>query len=343
MPGSKILFVSFDGLIGDIAWQATREGHEVKLWIKDEEERGIAEGFAAKCDDWRKEVDWADVVVFDDVLGMGAWALELRKAGKPVVGGSPYSDKLEDDRAFGQNELKAAGVSIIPQENFTSFDDAIEYVRKNPNRYVIKPSGEAQNYKRLLFVGEEEDGRDVIEVLEDYKRAWSKKIKEFQLQRRIMGVEVATGALLQRQGVRDPDLRELRAQEAVPRRHRPRDRRDGHRHVLERAQQDLQRHAQEDGAEAARGALRRLHRRQLHRQQQRHLPARVHVALRLPDDQHPAGGPRHADRGAPASSWPRARSAACAPAAASRSACGSWCRRSPSRTSRPSRAARRTR
>ena len=64
MPGSKILFVSFDGLIGDIAWQATREGHEVKLWIKDEEERGIAEGFAAKCDDWRKEVDWADVVVF---------------------------------------------------------------------------------------------------------------------------------------------------------------------------------------------------------------------------------------------------------------------------------------
>jgi len=193
MPGSKILFVSFDGLIGDIAWQATREGQEVKLWIKDEEERGIAEGFAAKCDDWRKEVDWADVVVFDDVLGMGAWANDLRKAGKPVVGGSPYSDKLEDDRAFGQNELKAAGVSIIPQENFTSFDDAIEYVRKNPNRYVIKPSGEAQNYKRLLFVGEEEDGRDVVEVLEDYKRAWSKKIKEFQLQRRIMGVEVATG------------------------------------------------------------------------------------------------------------------------------------------------------
>ena len=34
----------------------------------------------------------------------------------------------------------------------------------------------------------------MIQVLEDYKRAWSKKIKEFQLQRRIMGVEVATGA-----------------------------------------------------------------------------------------------------------------------------------------------------
>jgi phosphoribosylamine--glycine ligase len=193
MPGSKILFVSFDGLIADIAWQVTREGHEAKLWIQDEEERGIADGFVPKCGEWRSEVDWADVVVFDDVLGMGQWAQELRRAGKRVVGGTPYTDRLEDDRAFGQQELRAAGVSIIPQENFTSFDAAMEYVRQNPNRYVVKPSGEAQNYKRLLYVGEEEDGRDVIEVLEDYKRAWSTKIKEFQLQRRIMGVEVATG------------------------------------------------------------------------------------------------------------------------------------------------------
>jgi phosphoribosylamine--glycine ligase len=190
----KFLFVSYDGLIADIAWEVVKEGHPAKFWIKDPEEKEIADGFVPKADDWKKEVDWADVVVFDDVLGMGAMAEELRRKGKLVVGGSPYTDKLEDDRAFGQQELKNAGVAIIPQENFTSFDDAMAYVKANPNRYVIKPSGEAQNYKRLLFVGEEEDGRDVIQVLGDYKRAWSKKIKEFQLQRRIMGVEVATGA-----------------------------------------------------------------------------------------------------------------------------------------------------
>ena len=166
----------------------------VKLWIKDPDEQGIADGFVPKTPDWRAEVDWADVVVFDDVLGMGAMAQEVRRAGKLVVGGTPYTDRLEDDRAFGQQELKNAGVSIIPQENFTSFKDAIAYVKANPNRYVIKPSGEAQNYKRLLFVGEEEDGRDVVQVLEDYERAWADRIKEFQLQRRIMGVEVATGA-----------------------------------------------------------------------------------------------------------------------------------------------------
>ena len=193
MP-TKFLFVSYTGLIADIAWQTLKEGHEAKLHIETPEEREIADGFVPKSADWRNDVDWADVVVFDDVLGMGAMAEELRKGGKLVVGGSAYTDRLEDDRGFGQQELKSAGVSIIPQENFTSFDDAIAYVGANPNRYVIKPSGEAQNNKRLLFVGEEEDGRDVVQVLSDYKRMWSEKIKEFQLQRRVVGIEVAVGA-----------------------------------------------------------------------------------------------------------------------------------------------------
>ena len=194
MSGTRFLFVSFDGLIADAAWEVVKEGHDVRLYIDNPEERGIAEGFVPKSLDWHADVDWAEVVVFDDVLGHGTMADELRQAGKAVVGGSAVTDRLEDDRAFGQEELRNAGVSIIPQANFTSFDDAMAYVAANPQRYVIKPSGEAQNLKRLLFVGEEEDGRDVIQVLEDYRRAWSGRIREFQLQRRIMGVEVATGA-----------------------------------------------------------------------------------------------------------------------------------------------------
>jgi phosphoribosylamine--glycine ligase len=66
-------------------------------------------------------------------------------------------------------------------------------VVQNPGRYVIKPSGEAQNVKRRLFVGEEDDGQDVIRMLEAYKRALSEEIKVFQLQRRVTGVEVAVG------------------------------------------------------------------------------------------------------------------------------------------------------
>jgi len=194
MEPKNFLFVSLSGLIGDIAWQVAQEGHAVKYCIDEPDEREIGNGFVPKVDTWEPEIDWADIIIFDDVLGQGTKADLLRKAGKRVIGGTPYVDKLEDDRAFGQQELRRHGVAIIPQENFTSFATAIEYVRANPNRYVIKPSGAAQNYKQLLFVGEDEDGKDVIQVLEDYERAWSNKIQEFQLQRRIVGVEVATGA-----------------------------------------------------------------------------------------------------------------------------------------------------
>lgn len=190
----KFLFVSLEGLITDIAWQVIKEGHEAKYFIEEKSEQEVGDGFVPKTDDWQKEVEWADIVVFDDVLGQGAKAQKLREQGKLVVGGTAYTDKLEDDRTFGQEELKRHGVSIIPFQTFTSFDEAIAFVRGNPGRYVIKPSGEAQNVKQFLFVGEEEDGKDVLQMLEAYKKAWSKKIKVFQLQKRVSGVEVAVGA-----------------------------------------------------------------------------------------------------------------------------------------------------
>ncbi len=138
-------------------------------------------------------MDWADVIVFDDTLGQGEKAVALRARGKAVVGGTPYTDRLEDDRSFGQEELKKAGVTIIPYREFDNFDEAIAYVQENPTRYVIKPSGAAGNVKRRLFVGDEEDGRDVVRMLEAYKKAFSDEIKVFQLQKRVVGVEVAVG------------------------------------------------------------------------------------------------------------------------------------------------------
>ncbi|PIN85187.1 MAG: phosphoribosylamine--glycine ligase [Candidatus Diapherotrites archaeon CG11_big_fil_rev_8_21_14_0_20_37_9] len=194
MEPKNFLFMSLDNLIGDITWRVKQEGHNVKYYVKAKSERDVTSGFVEMVDDWKKEVDWADVIVFDDVLGQGTIAKALRDKGKAVVGGTPYTDKLEDDRAFGQNELKKAGINVIPHWEFTSFDDAIEFVKNNPGKYVLKPSGEAQNLKGLLFVGEEDDGKDLIQVLGDYKKAWAKKIPAFQLQKRITGVEIAVGA-----------------------------------------------------------------------------------------------------------------------------------------------------
>lgn len=188
------LFVSSDALHIDCAWHVVKEGHEVRYYIESKDDKDIGDGFVPKVKEWESHVEWADVIIFDDVLGHGEKADMLRKAGKAVVGGTPYTDRLEDDRSFGQDELKKAGVNILNYKEFTDFDTAIAFVKENPRKYVIKPSGEAQNIKRLLFVGVEEDGSDVVRVLEAYKRVWSDTIKVFQLQNRVTGVEVAVGA-----------------------------------------------------------------------------------------------------------------------------------------------------
>ncbi len=189
----KFLFVTLTNLIADIAWRIRLEGHDVRYYTENPDDKEVGLGFIDMVDDWEKEVDWADIIVFDDVLGQGEKAVKLRQKGKIVIGGTPYTDKLEDDRDFGQDELKKLGINIISSKTFTNFEEAIQYVKDNPNKYVLKPCGEAANLKGLLFIGEEDDGRDLIQVLNDYNKAWSKMIPAFQLQKRITGVEVAVG------------------------------------------------------------------------------------------------------------------------------------------------------
>ena len=189
----KFLFVTNESLSADLAWQLKKEGHDVKMYCQGQGEKDVGLGFFEKVDEWDSLKDWADVIIFDDI-GFGGKAEQLRKEGKFVVGGSPYTDKLELDREFGQSELNSVGVDVLPSWNFTSFDEAIDFVRKNPDRYVLKPSGKAQSEKELLFIGQEVDGKDILQVLEHYKANWSKKIKEFQMQKYAEGVEIAVGA-----------------------------------------------------------------------------------------------------------------------------------------------------
>lgn len=189
----NFLFISSDARTGDLAWQISKEGHMVKYFIKDSSEKEVYDGFICKTNNWKKETSWADVIVFDDTA-WGKEATELRKKGKAVIGGTPYTDALENERFFGQKELKKMGIPIIKHKEFTSFNTAIDWVKKNPDRYVLKPSGINQNNKSFLFIGSEEDGSDLIQVLGDYEKALSKQITSFQLQKRISGVEVAVGA-----------------------------------------------------------------------------------------------------------------------------------------------------
>jgi phosphoribosylamine--glycine ligase len=193
----KVLMVSNYALASDLAWQLVKEGHVVKFYIGDKASKDTADGFVDKVDDWKEHSAWADLIIFDDCLGFGKEAEKLRKEGKFVVGGTAYSDRLEDDRQFGQDEMQSVGITVLPHWDFMgdrNFDDAIKFVKENPGRYVLKPCGKIANEKELLFVGAEEDGMDMLQVMEHYKKNWSKKMKFFQLQKYAKGVEIAIGA-----------------------------------------------------------------------------------------------------------------------------------------------------
>lgn len=190
----KFLFVSLESLSGDLAWQIKKEGNEVKIFVEAESDKDVYNGFLEKVDKWENFIDWADVIIFDDV-GFGKIADSLRKKGKLVIGGSEYTDKLEEDREFGQNEMNNIDMLVLPHWDFFNFDEAIGFIKSNPGRYVFKPSGSiGSDSKGILFLGQEEDGNDIIEVLEQNKNLWAKKIKKFQLQKMVVGVEVAVGS-----------------------------------------------------------------------------------------------------------------------------------------------------
>jgi len=197
MDARNFLFVSLDAaLVTDLAWQVHREGHDVRYFIEAEADREIGDGFVPKTDDWRAELDWADVVVFDDIwvgseVGTGAIAQELRAEGHAVIGGTPSTDRTEEDRGYAMEVLEAHGVETLEHREFSDFGAAIEHVEANPSPYVVKPLGEVQNVKRLLYVGRDADGGDVVDVLRAYEKAWGHRMRGFQLQRRVEGVEVA--------------------------------------------------------------------------------------------------------------------------------------------------------
>ena len=189
-PNSKFLLISKWGDTLDIAYSLQKDGHEVKMYIEEKDYREIGFGFVKKTNQWQKHVDWADVIVFD-YTGFGAECEQLRNAGKCVFGGSIYTDNIELDRNFGHLELKKHHIKTLPSQEFTSFGEAISFVQNSPDAYVIKPSGETQELKQLLFVGNDDEGKDVIRVLKAYEKSWGSNFGAFQLQRKVKGVEIA--------------------------------------------------------------------------------------------------------------------------------------------------------
>lgn len=191
----KVLFISNDLIGGSIAHKLVKEGHDVRLYIKETGRRDNFNGIIKKCSNWKKELAWVGkdgLIIFDDV-GFGTIQDSLRKKGYIVFGGSELGEKLELDREFGQEIFQNLGLPNSILKDFKSIDKAIEFIKQHKQSWVIKQNDDTP--KNVNYVGLLEDGTDVINVLETYKQTPNlrKKIKKITLQEKFTGVEIAVG------------------------------------------------------------------------------------------------------------------------------------------------------
>ena len=185
--------------LGALYLRLIEEGHEVKVSIGNPLCSGHAGGSGgAKSLDWRRELDWIGAAGRDGIIllenvanNRGALQDELRGDGFNVIGGSAYGDRLENDRAYAQQVLAAAGLSIARNWEFTDRATALDFLQKNPARYVLKfngPDASIDNY-----VGRLPDGRDVRAMLDKLARPEALQAS-FVLMEFLEGVEMGVGA-----------------------------------------------------------------------------------------------------------------------------------------------------
>ena len=170
------------------------DGHEVRVHVANPLCHGTMAGMVDRVDDWKNELGWVreagkdGIILFENVAEQrGALQDQLRAEGLNVVGGSTYGDRLENDRGFAQQVLSDTGLSVCPFRTFLSRADAIDHIKINPGRHVIK-----FNAAYETFVGQLSDGADAIAFLEGLPSQGDSE--SFVVTDFVEGVEMGVGA-----------------------------------------------------------------------------------------------------------------------------------------------------
>src|SRR5207237_1221856 len=135
--------------------------------------------------------------------GVGAGGGGLRGRGFRVIGGGAVGERLENDRAFGQQALRDAGLRTAAVHAFDAFQAGADFVRGRPARYVFKLNGSFSSTRN--YVGELPDGTDVIAFLELQRRQWAwAERPSFVLMEHVTGVEMGVGAYFDGEAFLEP-------------------------------------------------------------------------------------------------------------------------------------------
>lgn len=181
-----ILAIDPCGLGLDWYLRCIAAGHTVKLFTKGPKAEPIGQGLVDKVDNWKKYMDVADLIFVADNLEFMDELVPYKKQGYPIFGSDKRAAKLELDRMYGQEVIEQFGGKVIPSYPFSNYDQAIDFVKQNPGRYVSKPIGEEED-KSLSYVSKDE--ADMIGFLS--KRKETGKGAKFILQEFKPGIEIA--------------------------------------------------------------------------------------------------------------------------------------------------------
>ena len=184
--------------LSDLYLRLSNTGHDVRISIEEPLCHGTLAGMIKRVEDWEAALAWVreagtdGFIIFENVSA-GNRQDELRRQGYQVIGGCSWGDRLENDRKFAQEVLSSLGMQVAPMHTFDTFAEAQRFVECHPARYVLKFSGEefgaADNY-----VGQMNDGRDILAVLAARFQQHRKELMRFVLMKHVAGVEMGVGA-----------------------------------------------------------------------------------------------------------------------------------------------------
>ena len=188
----KVLILDPQGDALDIAIRAKRDGHDVKLFIRDHDGRStfIGKGFVDVIRNFDLYLKWADIIInADNTIYLAQLDAHKVKHGTPMISASIEAAAWELDRAAGQKIFKKHGIEVPAYREFSKYDEAIAYVKKENRRFVCKPSGDEKD-KSLSYCSK--TPADMIYMLQRWKKAQRHK-GSFILQEFIPGIEMAVG------------------------------------------------------------------------------------------------------------------------------------------------------
>lgn len=195
----KILLIDATASFLDFALRCEAAGHEVKVFVgphKDGSRYTVGDGLLTKVREWQPHMEWADLILTSDNTKYLKELEGFRARGFPVFAPNLEVTAWELERGTGQRVFEAHGIPCLPSTVFSNYDEAIEFLRANPEgRYVSKPTGDVD--KALSYVSK--SSQDMLFMLEHWKKKLKQKVP-FLFQEFTPGIEVAVGGWVGRDG-----------------------------------------------------------------------------------------------------------------------------------------------